>query len=587
MAENSDLKRRLEMAEESLQAEKAMRIEERKEFERKIEAEKAKVIEEKAKVMEERAMRIEAEKKLKVYKDSRLKSFSYAHIFKTFIKESQLTNCENLNLPQVDMSKLISAWDALISELPEFGEGKDEKAQVHPFIKKMLKTIIKTFNLVKIKFHYEPHLQNPNYYPDFCLTSSQISEPSWQDCLSFVECKSTSASNSEGGGQAISYMMNMLFPNIEMSNLSNIPEITFSTQTNGRSIQFFVMKKLGDYEFKKHHSSNLNFFNDESEVGVPSDGFQIFCRFLSFLEDSSIQFDEIDIKGKSYKVIKTYQKSIELIVGLIDVDGDGKCVAKCAIRKNKSALFTIRKEAFMYKVLKDSTVKTLALSSISDSNHLVFKDVGIYDLKSWSHYLLYERSDLIDDDERFERFVRCFIKLFDEIEKLHEFGYTHCDIRPANVLILEGDDDPCLIDFVTATEHDKTLNWFQGTLIYMAKDLLYAEKPFLFKRRYDMESFCYSILDCADKHFSDTFLRPVDEDFMELEFLPDNEYFLFANLREKQLLKLRENQELFHFPNQRFVNLFFSFYDKLMTIKDDLKEEDYGELKNILEGSIL
>lgn len=81
MAENSDLKRRLEMAEESLQAEKAMRIEDRIQFEKKIEAEKAKVI-------EERVMRIEAEKKLKVYKDSRLKSFSYAHIFKTFIKES-------------------------------------------------------------------------------------------------------------------------------------------------------------------------------------------------------------------------------------------------------------------------------------------------------------------------------------------------------------------------------------------------------------------------------------------------------------------------------------------------------------------
>ena len=100
-----------------------------------------------------------------------------------------------------------------------------------------------------------------------------------------------------------------------------------------------------------------------------------------------------------------------------------------------------------------------------------------------------------------------------------------------------------------------------------------------------MEALCYSFLDCADRHFSNSFLRPSIEFEVE-DFDPKDQERSFANLRRSRLQGLRTEENIDHFPNSIFVTLFFSFFDKLSRITDDLNEYNYSEFRRILSSFI-
>ena len=65
------------------------------------------------------------------------------------------------------------------------------------------------------------------------------------------------------------------------------------------------------------------------------------------------------------------------------------------------------------------------------------------------------------------------IDLFDQIRCLHDLEFNRGDIRPVNVIMLEG-DILYLIDFVTASKIGETVNFINGTLPYVADDSLIA-----------------------------------------------------------------------------------------------------------------
>lgn len=158
---------------------------------------------------------------------SKFKSLPYAQVYKSYMEWGNLVDGEKLELPIVAHDKLLNAWKHVVSQISTiFKEGMDEKADVHPFVELTLRTIISEFKLSQIKFHHEARLQNPCLSPDFALTLSHITEPAWQDCLSFIECKSMDISFSVGGGQVVSYLMHLLLP--ENFNFPLMPEMVFS-----------------------------------------------------------------------------------------------------------------------------------------------------------------------------------------------------------------------------------------------------------------------------------------------------------------------------------------------------------------------
>jgi serine/threonine protein kinase len=578
LMESLECERRLRLeAESKTTNEKRLRLE----AESKTINEKRLRLEAESKTKHEIKLRLEAESKLKLVKYLALKSLSNAQIFSNYTKLGTLTNCENLDLPQVNPENLIYAWNEIRSEIRMLADGTNEKTHVHPFIEFTLVSVIKNFNLRKIKYHYEPRLVNPRFSPDFGITSSHISDAAWADCLSFIECKSTEIPFSEGAGQAISYLTHLAIP--DSLNVSEIRELSFSAITNGLKIQFFVFKKVGSV-CKNYFTSELNLFKAVDDIRVPSIGFKILCRFMLMMEETSISVDSLRIDGNSYDVMKTFQKCGAMVVGLVDLGGEeGMCVAKYALNQNKFALSSIRKEANIYKMLENSPVKTLRLSTKSNFNHLVFLDVAKGDLRSWANNIIHadqEGDQNVEID--FENIIRCFIEIFDQIKALHDLGYTHGDIRPANILVLN-DDTPRLIDFVTVTKKGEVLNWQQGTLLFMAEDVLRQNGPYIYKSKYDMESLFYSFLDCSDVHYSRSFLSScinIDFDSNDANF---NEQ-TFADSRKTRLADLKASKDPFHFKYPKFVDLFFELFDKLADIPGDLNEQDYHEFRQILES---
>ena len=245
-------------------------------------------------------------------------------------------------------------------------------------------------------------------------------------------------------------------------------------------------------------------------------------------------------------------------------------------------------------MLKESPVKMLKLSSKSNFNQLIFKEVGKSDLRSWGYELLYldENSEGQKVDERsidinsntinikYKKIIGCFIEIFDQIKMFHDLGYIHGDIRPANIVILEG-DKPCIIDLLTVTKQGVLLGGLQGTDIYMSDELLRCKAPYAYKRKYDLESLLYLILDCSDKHYSENFLRRVELDIYVSDLKKEEEY---ADKRKDKLEKLRDIPDTNHFLYPKLVQLFFKLYDKLNTIIDDVSEEDYIQLRAIFQS---
>lgn len=562
-----------------------------KEQQLRLEAEKkAEKAEKKAKTnkrlrLEEQRLRLEAEKELRNLKLSYLRSRTPAQVYYDFIKDGVSTEFTQFNLPEIEHHKLVSIWDNLIANMDFFNDGKDEKNEVHILIKIGIENIIKNLELNGIKYHYEARLQNPCFTPDFSLTSSVIAAPAWTDCLAFVECKSTNIEISQGAGQAISYLAHLLVP--DSGEIIADREMLFSVATNGRNIQFFAFKKE-EGEFKKYYSPSIDLFDKNKTRGNPSKGFELLCRFMAFLASSSISTNSLLIDGIRYNILKTYQKTGPIIVGQIDLGGEERiCVAKYPVKNNKYGTHLIYQEALVYNMLKESPVKTLKLSSKSNFKQLIFKEVGKGDLRSWGYELLYlnenfdEKSiDINIISMKYNKIIGCFIEVFDQLKMLHDFGYTHCDVRPANIIILEG-DKPCLIDLVTVTKHGVLLGGLQGTDIYMSDELLRCKAPYSYKRKYDLESLVYSILDCSDKHYSKKFLSSVELDNYVTDLTMEEEY---ANKRKDKLEKLREIPDTNHFLYPKLVELFFKLYDKLNTIIDDVNEEDYIQLKAIFQS---
>lgn len=202
----------------------------------------------------------------------------------------QSANFDNFNLPEVDLKGLIVAWKKIITspELRNYGEGTNEKEQVRPFVEKVLKVIIEEFGLTKIRFIHELQMQNPCRRPDFTFTYSHMPNPSWQDCLSFIECSSTETHRSEAGGRAICHLFNRIL--YRTDDISDLPELSFSASTNGRTIQFFMVKRM-KFDIKKFHSPEMELFDSKNGLSYPSNGFHLLCKFLHFLENSSVPDD--------------------------------------------------------------------------------------------------------------------------------------------------------------------------------------------------------------------------------------------------------------------------------------------------------
>ena len=552
---------------------------------------------------EERTKRLKAEElqskaeelQSKVEEEARYYKFKYEipsfiaqsrpSLYRKFIEDGIPIKLSDFKLPYLSNDLLQKTWRSISKsqQIISLCEGLDEKGQVHPFIDEVLRTVLKQFSNLKMKHHKEAVLRSPDFVPDFVLTPKETAHPGWLECYGFIECKAYKKGSemlSNGGGQAISYLATSM--NLKDSN-SKI--FKFSAVTDGRRIQFFFCNNFNFIGKNKIFSPVLDLIHD-SEV-VP-EGLIMLCKLINLTANSN--FPDFEIKvGRSIGTInQVYERSADIIVADAFFPGDPKaCLVKQSINNNKSGTFSIRKEVMMYKILENTPVKTLKLSSRCLSDCLVLDEIGIT-LKSWSHDILF-RDENSDEIIKEKKFIECIVKLFDQIRLLHDQGFTHGDIRPANVIVLEDSNEPHLIDFVTATKIGQSLQFIHGTVMYAADDVLRAETPFVLKPVHDLEAFAYSFLDCIEKRFFQTFLLLIADKFTAENDSIEVEYCEYRKSALEELQTEMETNPDFeseNFPYMNLVSIFFSFLNRLRALpnteNDLISTEDYEALRGTL-----
>lgn len=559
--------------------------------------------EERNKRIKAEELQSKAENEASLYKSKYEKSIfitqSKTSIYQKFINEGVVISSET-KFPNLNDETIKKTWKLIVEskEIPAFGQGTDEKKQVHPLIDKVLQEVLQKFSNSKLKHHKEATLRCPDFIPDFILTSKETAHPGWLESYGFVECKAFKTGSEllrVGGGQAISYLatsMN-LRDDIRTANV-----FKFSAVTDGRRIQFFFCNNHNLSGTNKIYSTVLELIPDTLNFEVPPLGFETLCQLVKLTADSNFPNFKIKVGGAIGTINQVYQRSEDIIVASVAFPGDLKhpCLVKQAINNNKSATFSLRKEVMMYKMFKNTPVKTLKLSQRCSSDCLVLDEIGIT-LKSWSQDVLFRVDEDKDDggggvsDEneiiKQRKFIDCIVKVFDQIRLLHEQGFTHGDIRPANIIVLEETNEPYLIDFVTATRIGETLQFIHGTVMYMSDEVLKSEAPFVFKPIYDLEAFAFTILDCIENGFFNTFLLQIADKFTAENDSIEAEYCENRSIALGCLQNDMGNDPEFrskHFPYLKLVSIFFVFLNRLQQIpkNDFISKEDYDELRETL-----
>lgn len=531
-----------------------------------------------------------AEEALAKYRALEFISQSKTQVYHNFLSKAKLI--ETVELPVLDTNLLKNLWKSILDSGAEslLQEGAIEKDQVHPFIENVLEAVIRKFKF-KLRKHKELILRTPDLRPDFSLSPTGSDTPGWLECYGFIECKAFKTGREmiiEGGGQAISYLANAMSPKIDTS-LSSNKIFKFAAFTDGRRIQFFFCKRYKFIDKNFVYSPTLDLFPRDLNPEVVPQGLIYLCQLMKLMSDSKFPDNLIKIGQEFATIEKIHQRTDDIIVADVLFDSDSNlCLIKQAVNNNKSGTFSLRKEVMMYKLFQGTPFKTLKLSQKCLPDCLVLEEIGIT-LKSWATDILF-KDNVTDEKIKKRRFVDCIVKVFDQIHLLHKQKFTHGDIRPANIIVLkiENEDEPHLIDFVTATKFRETLQFIHGTVIYMSDDVLNAPTPFILNPIHDLEAFAFSILDCIDNHFFETFLLQAAR-----EFTGDNEYILsgYCEKRKIALEQLKNNVtgnpqfKSDHFIYPELVLMFFSFLNQLRSLSqtsDSISGKDYKSLRKTL-----
>ena len=378
----------------------------------------------------------------------------------------------NVGLLNPKVNKLSQAWKLVNSKKNILGDGKNEKRQVHPFFEKTLQIILDSFGIKNnLKLNHECTLSDPLKVSDFCISSSKVTRPGWLDCLGIIECKriDNQSNFAAGGGQAIFYGKTALAAALKGS----LNPIRFSAVSDGDSIQFFIFTNTHQNSIEYFHASVLEFLpSDSSENSKVTEGFKLLCQLMVRIEHEAISFPtKIWIDGTEFDITSTIQRNVMTSSVSIINKGSG-CVVKYSEDSRKYNEL-LRREFGIYNALKMSGLNILNLDPASTDQMLIFTEIGMT-LKNWCQTLDFRLSG------HCSMFLTMMIQVLNELKKLHIFGFTHGDIRPANILVIkeEGKNDTekaCLIDFDYSHRIGTSLDSVFGTKEFMAEKLIFMD----------------------------------------------------------------------------------------------------------------
>lgn len=194
-------------------------------------------------------------------------------------------------------------------------------------------------------------------------------------------------------------------------------------------------------------------FNTELHYApVPSQKLILAKALNKKTNDNKDIFIEDTLEGGSYGKIKLAMdgdgsKNYVVKIGDVIVDKPG-CTKQDMLREAEiMRRFYGVGFVHFYKSNKDGREKA----------YIVMRNIGKIDLfDRLYYYKRYNRNPLTDEEK-----IKILISIAGQIQKLHQIGYLHRDIKLENIL-LDNKDEPCVIDFGFAIE------WSGGNLDFSA-----------------------------------------------------------------------------------------------------------------------
>ena len=232
----------------------------------------------------------------------------------------------------------------------------------------------------------------------------------------------------------------------------------------------------------------------------------------------------------------------------------------------------LRREFGIYNALKMSGLNILNLDPASTDQMLIFTEIGMT-LKNWCHTLDFRLPG------HCSKFLTMMIQVLNELKKLHIFGFTHGDIRPANILVIKEEgkhntQKACLIDFDYSHRIGTSLDSVFGTKEFMAEKLIFMDTVNEFRLEYkeifDLESYVYTFLDCIAFEFFD---------LLNLEFNPSNsdcdqnltfakEFIKFRSESISEIVYNSDPKQLASIRcNKKLLNIFRLLYKEIKNVK--------------------
>lgn len=524
--------------------------------------------------------------------------------YKSFMEKAERFSLEEhknqIGLSAVEAEKVQKVWKDISSQtfyidmcseksLFLFGDGNPDS-----FMNVCLDSVVKEFGGSFLNIHRKPSLPGSSQIDFVICPSRVVNNPSWMDCFSFIGCKQLKAFKSdleEEGGQVIEYGR---ISHQAMSE-SDVNSFRLSIVTDVNAIQFFVF--IGGADTLKTFATEIMDFVPDS----PSDcteGVKLLCQFIQLMAkkssglSSSLRIDAVECQIQSLLQENTIIKSI------CQVDYKGsKCVAKFSKGANGRQKYDyfITREYYIYKALEQSHVRLLKMHEKSHSQLIIFEEFG-ETLKSWSEKILFKQENEAEEAtfESKKLFLLVLRDFLDEIVKLHKFGFTHGDIRPDNTLLLNDSDNAdkiCLIDFEWANRIETPLETYFGTSLYTATNLIMKdERPFIFLKSYDLESFVISFLDCIAPDLLQMIIqkyKPGDEMIDEFtKYAVSKDLILFRDTIIHNIVSSEHPTELEGIIyNSDLVKIFIALYHEINELKSNSNsnmEHFYHRLNEIL-----
>ena len=356
---------------------------------------------------------------------------------------------KKLNWPSPSYPLIRLAWQKLKLDtaIPDEAITEKENDMLHPVILKVCTEITETLK-TNMKFEMRANLCNPGLKPD--IVGGTVKRFfGWPDVFFCGEIKLPN-DEKHGTVQAMDY-------------ICWVVERSKSEELNDRVGIFTDFVSFAAMTFKKNKVQDGSLFcspllplfpSNWRNLAEPTEGFKLLCH--SLMVPIPAVLPVIPVNGTPLQISGTIFSSLENMVYLMEINNT-RFAVKIAKKESRYARGLINSEHEKLKYLNAQSDIAPFLTALADYN---IQNGFAMEFGTTLEVALLEELELWPEADVLARYIRSstflkpfFVTALEGIQKLHVHKWFHGDIRPSNLLIVNG--TLRLIDFMTSGPYEQ------------------------------------------------------------------------------------------------------------------------------------